>query len=252
MEHEEIKQQARTLINELTTYSFAQIFEISPIEQRLKLLYQQYPNALEPLIGLMFANIMLGNRATAVGLGEKIWNIGGELSPFFELLYSDCLLNLGQTEKAGILLNDRINNLGENLTNFYMVLVKYALLSGKLTLLQQIGEYPGIYGNEPELFRFANNHAPNLSLKDYRAVIRIVLENMKDKLCAWEYNMYSGNGIELVLYTADDIEHNEALQDQIFDKLDGYFLSMQQPEIEDLFFKIENIKLHPSWVNNED
>lgn len=252
MEHEEIKQQARALINELITYSFAQIFDIPPIEQKLKLLYQQNSNALEPLIGLMFANIMLGNRPTAVGLGEKIWNIGGELSPFFELLYSDCLLNLGQVEKAGILLNNRINNLGENLANFYMVLVKYALLSGKLSLLQQIGEYPDIASNEPELFRFANNHAANLSAKDYRALIRIVLENLKDKLCAWEYNMYSGNGIELVLYTPDDIPQNEAMQDQIFDKLDGYFLSMQQPEIDDLFFKIENIKLHPAWVVSDD
>lgn len=252
MDYQEAKQQAREIINELLEYPFSQTFDILPAEQKLKLLYQQVPSSLEALIGLMLANIMLGNRATALGLSDKIWSLGGELSPFFELLYSDNLLNLGEVDKVGILLAQRLNNIGENLPNFYMVMVKYALLSGKLTLLKQIGQYPDVYQQEPDLFDFADNHALDLSVKDYRAVIRIILDNLKETLCAFEYNMHPEDGLELLLYTSLDVEQNSALQQQLFAKINGYFMSMQQPKLDDLFLKVLNIKLHPSWLATDN
>ena len=87
MEREETKKQARTIINELLEYPFSQVIDILPAEQKLKILHQQDPQAIEPLIGLAFANIMLGNRQIAMGLAEKIWSIGGEISAFFELIF---------------------------------------------------------------------------------------------------------------------------------------------------------------------
>ena len=248
MEHEEVKKQTREILNELLTYPYAQIFDIAPAEQQLKNIYQNSENALEPLIGLMFANLMLGNRSTAVGLGEKIWGIGGELSPFFELIYSDCLLNVGEIEKAGILLQSRLNNIGENLTHFYSVMVKYALLSGNLSLLKRIGEYPDIYNQEATLFDFANNHAFNLSVKDYRAILKIITDNVGQYLCSVEYVMYKEKGVELVLYTSENVDQNNSLLEKIFEKIDGYYLSMQQPPLTDFFIKILNIKLHPAWL----
>ena len=130
-----------------------------------------------------------------------------------------------------------------------MVMVKYALLSGNLNLLIHIGEYPGIYEREPALFDFARNHALNSSVKDYRAVVKTILDNVKDKLCAFEYGMYPGEGLELVLYTNEGIDQNSKTEEQLFDKLDGYFLSMEKSPFEDLFIEFENIKLHPSWLN---
>lgn len=248
MEHEEVKQKARKIINELLEYPYSQIFDISPAEQNLKALYQESPNSIEPLIGLMFANIMLGNRQTAVGLGDKIWGIGGELSDFFELIYTDCLLNIGEIDKAGILLQSRLNNIGENLKRFYSVMVKYALLSGNLMLLKQIGEYPNIYTQEPTLFDFANNHALNMSVKDYRAILEIISENVGKCLCSVEYAMYPGKGVELLLYTSEGVEQNDIILKQIFEKIDGYHLSMQQPALMDFFIRILNIKLHPAWL----
>ena len=248
MEHDEVKKQTREIINELLKYSYAQIFDIAPAEQQLKNIYQNSENSIEPLIGLMFANLMLGNRSTAVGLGEKIWSIGGELSPFFELIYSDCLLNIGEIEKVGILLQSRLNNIGENLTHFYSVMVKYALLSGNLALLKQIGEYPNVYEQEPTLFDFASNHAFNLSVKDYRAILKIIADNMGKYICSIEYVMYKEKGVELVLYTSESVEQNDALLEKLFEKIDGYYMSMQQPPLKDFFIKALNIKLHPAWL----
>ena len=43
---------------------------------------------------------MLGKPKEAKELSDKTWSIGGNLSHFFELVYIDCLLNLGEIEIA--------------------------------------------------------------------------------------------------------------------------------------------------------
>ncbi len=249
MENSEIKKQAYEILTELLHYSFSQIFDIAPAEQKLKNLLQENPSSIEVLIGLVFCNIMLGKPKEARELSDKTWNIGGELSPTFELVYTDCLLNLGLVEKAGILLESRLQNIGDNIKYFYMVMVKYALLSGDLALLQNIGEYPGMYDREPTLFNFANEHAFNMTSKDYKAVIRTILESTKDILCAVEYGMFDNEGIELMLYTTESNEQNEKLEEQLFEKLDGYFLSVQKEPFHDLFIEMSNIKLHTPWLD---
>ncbi len=251
MDKQDAIKQAQGVLNELLRYSFSQIFDIAPAEKKLNDLLLENPDTIEILIGLVFCNIMLGKPSEARVLSDKTWSIGGDLSPFFELVYTDCLLNLGEVEKAGILLQSRLNNIGDNIQHFYMVMVKYALLSGNLVLLKQIGEYPDMYERESVLFDFANEHALNSSVKDYRAVIQTILDNTKDTLCAFEYGMYPGEGIELILYTNEDAEQNSKKEEMLFDKIDGYFLSMESSPFEDLFIEIENIKLHPSWLNTD-
>lgn len=248
----EIAKQARAIINDLVEYPFAQAIDILPAENKLKQLHQQYPQAIEPLIGLMFANIMLGQRQIALELGQKIWSIGGELSDFFELILEDCLLNLAEVDKAGILLQSRLNNIRDNLQHFYLVMVKYALFSGNLALVKRIGDYPEVYDQEMELFEFAANHAFDFSVEDYRAILKIMRDNLKDCLCAWEYKIHEGDEVELIFYTSAEAEQNTHLQEQILAKITGYFASMQRPLLDDLYLKILNIKLHPSWIKEED
>ena len=251
MDKDEIKKQTREIINELVEYPFSQAIDILPAEQKLKALNQQLPNAIEPLIGLLFVDVMLGKRQEALTLVNTLWSIGGDLSSFFELIFEDCLLNLGEVDKAGILMQSRLANIRENLGHFYQVMVKYALISGDLALLKKIGDYPEAYEQEMELFEFAANHAFDLSIKDYRAIWKIVLDNLKDCLCAWEYKLHPGDEIELLLYTSAEREQNEQLQNQMFDKIDGYFASMQVEPLDDLYLKLLNIKLHPAWIKEQ-
>ena len=250
MEHEELKKQTRIILNELIEYPFSQIFDISPAEQKLKELYQISPTSIEPLIGLMLTNIMLGKRDIAEGLANKIWSIGGNLSPFFELIYTDNLLNIGEIERAGILLKSRIASISDNIKHFYTVMIKYALLSGNLALVKQIGGYPDVYDKEPILFNFADHHCKDLSIKDYRAILKILRENLHDRICAFEYLMHNNGTLEFVIYTPNDIEQNEAMQKNLIDKINGYFLTMQQPQIDDLSITLKNIKLHSAWITN--
>ena len=247
MEQADVRKQARALIDELLKYSCAQIFDIAPTEQKLKQLQQDQPDFIEPLIGLMLAAIMQGNLLMALRLSERIWQMGGNLSLFFELLYADCLLNIGEISRAEILLSDRLSNIGPNLDIFYMVMVKYALLTGKISLLVQIGDYPNMYEQERVLFDFAQAHAFNSSTKDFQVIMSILRDNLKNLMCAVEYVMYP-DGLELVFYTNAETEQNKALTSQITEKINGYFLSVQKPPFRDFYFKILNIKLHDVWM----
>ena len=247
MEQADVRKQARALIDELLKYSCAQIFDIAPTEQKLKQLQQDQPDFIEPLIGLMLAAIMQGNLLMALRLSERIWQMGGNLSLFFELLYADSLLNIGEISRAEILLSDRLSNIGPNLDIFYMVMVKYALLTGKISLLVQIGDYPNMYEQERVLFDFAQAHAFNSSTKDFQAIMSILRDNLKNLMCAVEYVMYP-DGLELVFYTNAETEQNKALTSQITEKINGYFLSVQKPPFRDFYFKILNIKLHDVWM----
>jgi hypothetical protein len=103
MSDDNVKKLSDEIIKKLITYSYSQIFDITPAERELTNLHIQSPNSVEPLIGMMFCSIMLGNRKNAFTLGNEIWNIGGEISDELEVLYTDCLINIGEFEKAKIL-----------------------------------------------------------------------------------------------------------------------------------------------------
>jgi hypothetical protein len=242
------QKQVRQIILELAGYPFSQIFDILPAEKKLQEMEVNAPQSIEILIGQMFAAILLGKPTEARALGERIWKIGGNLSQFYEIIYTDCLLNIGEINKAGILLNERLHNIGANLQIFYTPMVKFALLSGNLGLLKTIGEYPNVYQQEAELFDFANHHASTLSERDYKAVLQIVFTQLKNVLCAFDYVMYNDGQIEFLLYTTEGIEQNADLFKLLEEKFNGYFTSMQEPPLLDLSFKLLNIKLHPSWM----
>jgi hypothetical protein len=246
---QDLQTQVRKIILELAGYPFSQIFDILPIEKTLREMEATAPQSIEILIGQMFAAVLLGKPEEARALGERIWKIGGNLAQFYEIVYTDCLLNIGEIDKAGILLNDRLHNIGGNLQNFYTPMVKFALLSGNLRLLKNIGEYPNVYQQEAELFDFANHHTNNLSERDYKAVLQIVLTQLKNVLCAFDYVMYNDGQIEFLLYTTEGVDQNADLLKLLEEKFSGYFTSMQEPPLHDLSFKLLNIKLHPSWMN---
>ena len=251
MDNEDYKKQAREIINELLGYSYSQIFDIAPAEQKLKDLQSLYPNSIEVLIGLMLAAIMLGNRQSALELSDKIWNIGGEISDFFELIYTDCLLNLTEVKKAGILLQSRLANIAANLEFFYMPMAKYSLLSTNLNIISQISQYPNVDELEFPLFDFANNHAFDATSKDFAAMMTVLMNEAKNNICAFDYNLVNGYFVELIFFTDLDIEQNQNLLKKIDEKINGYFLSMNRERMDDIGFKLLNIKNHLPWVADQ-
>ena len=61
-----VKENAINIIKNLVQLAYSQIFEISPLERELTNLHLQNQNVAEPLIGMMFCEIMLGNKSQAI------------------------------------------------------------------------------------------------------------------------------------------------------------------------------------------
>ena len=247
MENSPIEEKVKSLLKEIMAMPFSETIAIIEAERQLKVLYQQDPTSISILIALLFCNLEQGKREIALGLSNRIWREGGELSDFFELVYTDCLLNLGEIEKAYDLLQPHLQNPQENIDYFYMVLVKYALMSGDLYLLMQLGEYPDVYQWEPELFDFAKNNALNASAQSYRALLNIIHSTIKQFMCAFEYALYD-DGIELLFYTNVSAEQNDNWQQVLSEKTDAYFEENELAEIDGLSVSFLNINEHPAWA----
>ena len=126
MENSPVEEQVKSLLKGIMTIPFSATSEIIEAERQLKVIYHDNPNLISVLIALLFCNLAQGKREIAMGLSNRIWREGGDLSDFFELVYADCMLNLGEIEKAYDLLQPRLQNPQNNFDYFYMVLVKYA------------------------------------------------------------------------------------------------------------------------------
>ena len=193
----EIKASAETIIKNLASYSYSQIFDITPAERDLVGLHIQAPLVVEPLIGLMFCSIMLGNKQQAVDYAHKIWNISATLSDSLEMLYADMLINIGEFEKAEALISARMDDMEKNLDLFYSTVVKYALCTGELYILNNLSEYPEVYMTEPALFYFAQRNYEGMPLKHYKAILKIIYDTLGNTLCTTEYKIDSESNIQL-------------------------------------------------------
>ncbi|MCQ2740884.1 MAG: hypothetical protein MJ210_02050 [Alphaproteobacteria bacterium] len=245
MENTEQKYDTLGILKKLMLCPYSQTESIDEAEQNLRVLQQQSEN-INVLIGMLFCRIMSGNRKDALDLTQKIWRAGGNLTPFFELLYTDCLLNLGETESAKILIDPRLKKMPETVNYFYMVFVKYALISGNLTLLDQIGDYQDNRKKEKVLFDFAKKHAYNESSQHFKILITTITDIVKDYLCSFEYVMYPDT-LELVLYTTATPEENDTLQQQMELALEEKFAEATL-DFDDFSITLEPISSHAPWL----
>ena len=247
MENSPFDEQIKSLLKEIMLKPFSYTSSVVEAEQNFKELYHQNPTSPSVLIALLFCNLVLGKRDIAFGLSQKIWSQGGELSDFFELVYTDCLLNFGETAKAYDLLAPRLQNPRENLDYFYMVMIKYTLLKPDLFLLMKLGEYPHVYDAEPALFDFAKKHALSITSQVYSDLLKSVLSLVGDTLCAFEYYLYD-DGIELLFYTNVSAEQNEEWTNNLSSQAEAYFEEHNTEEMNDLSIQLLPINKHSAWL----
>lgn len=243
----EAKNQASEIIKKLVVLPYSQIFDIAPLERDLSNIHEQNPNIAEALIGMMFCAIMQGNKQKAIELANKIWNIGVNVIDELEMLYTDCLINIGEFEKARILITNRMNDVEKNLNLFYNAVVKFAICTGELYILTNLAKYPEVYITEPPLFDFAEKYSDGINNKHYSAILKIINDTIGNFVCTTEYMIHDYGDIQLCLYTSLGNEENSKLQNIIFEKIKGYYISMQEVAKKNIFIRIENINLHPAW-----
>jgi len=244
------------LLDELFALNYIQVQEILEVERKIYTELQQKPNNLSGLITLMYCQVMLGNKEKAKTLATRIWEIGGDLDSFFEFVYVENLLNLGMLDMALVLLRPRIENLRDNLDLFYPSLTKFAVMTGNLSLLKRIGEYPDVPEEDEILFELADIYGEAQYAPVFKGIMKLILENMTEHQCSYEYELYDDRGFPemmIVIYVNNDKAFCARLEASLEDKISALWTSMGQEQMNNIGVEVVPIQEHEGWnTDNEE
>lgn len=238
------------LLDELLVLNYNQNEEITAVEQKIYEALRHQPSHIIGLITLMYAQIMLGNRSKANALALKIWDIGGSLDPFYEFVFVENLLSLGLLDMASVLLKPRFENLRESIDMFYPAMVKFAVMTGNISLLNRIAEYPDIPVSDDDLFALADVYTESQAVEIFKNIQKIILENCAEYLCSYEYALYHDRGfpeLEIILYVNSDPSFCAHLQASVDAKITAFWRSMGQERLNNFSITVTNIKDHIAW-----
>ncbi len=250
MENANKPQTIRSVACDLMHLNYSQTSEIEKLRQKLICISEKNNNNSDALIVMMMAEIMSGNRTKALDTEALIWQQGAELTDFFQLIYCDNLINLGEIEKIKILLEDKLTKIGDNLKYFYNIFVRFALITGDLTLLHRISEYENLNIKEETLINFAQKNAFTYAAVDYKKIVNIILSNIKNHLCAFDYGIYDNEEIDIVFYTPYQNMKNLSLANAIDEEIEEYLKNDDKLALSGISYRIDNITNHPAWLKS--
>lgn len=243
----------RPLIDELLKTDFHLRPQIKDIEKRILHGTSQFPNDLLGLVAFLLSQIMLGEKAKAVTIAKKIWEIGGKISPADEVLYTDCLINLGLKEMAEILLKPRYEKFDENFEYFSDVMEKFALQQGDTLRLAKINAVASTEDKNYELSEILSTYQ-QLDMEDcFTNTMKIIFEHSYKHALAYEYVFYSDRGfaeVEVVIYTNQDAENGQKFENYINQKIDAYYTSINKKRLNNIFVSVLMISEHFSIEQN--
>lgn len=257
MENEENltpEEELEDLLYELFELDFDEQEAISEIEADIYPFLQKNPNNICALIVLMFVEIMHGNRYKAQSLAYKIWEVGGELPSFFEIIYIENLLSLGLVDMAMVLLKPRFEQLSVNINDFYSVLLKFSVMTGNTALLRRIEGFDAVSGDDEELFNLTDKYVRANKNDIFKNVQKIILDSIGENICAYEYMLSDSASpqLEIQLYLNSEEERCLFLQQQINQKIKAFLLSANATDCDFVKAVVLNIKKHEAWLPEED
>lgn len=238
------------ILDKLFVLDYSQLQAITEMERKVYQELQKKPQSVEGLITLMFVQIMLGNHDKATDIGHKIWGIGGSITPFFELLYTDNLLNLGLLDMASVLLKSRFAVVETEAEYFYPVMIKFALMTGNISLIERLSGISQEAEEDADLFDLADVYSRAGYGEHFKNIHKIIAENYSGHLCSYDYDLFSERGfpeIEIILYVNPSDTTAPALESQIENKISAYWSSSSVERLNNLSVSVRDIKSHPAW-----
>ncbi|MBE6444949.1 MAG: hypothetical protein E7019_02680 [Alphaproteobacteria bacterium] len=242
------------LLNELFETKFNNSSRIIQLEKETYNYLGKYNGNIYGLITLMFAQFMQGKKETAKSTANTIWEIGGELTPEFESIYIEILLGLGLLDKVAIMIKPKFENLKKYIDDFYPVLSKFAVMTGSTILIEKLSMFEIDDDRDKMLFDFISIFKETECSSQFKDLQKLVLENIADKMCAYEYELYNDRGLselEVVVYTTLDGEACAQKERDINKKIDAYWISCGKDRLYNYSVSIRNIQQYGSWISSE-
>lgn len=182
-----------------------------------------------------------GKRDNAMVLSDELWSKGGQLSPDYEQFYIECLLDMGKTEYADILLAPVLQNLSAYARDYCDVLIKYGVLSGKMNMVASLGEYPGVRELMGPFYDWFNKHKQDYTLRNYEYIIKVSLDAVRKNLCAFDILFLDNNIVEFIFYSTLSDEENESIASTIDNRISNYYAEREMSIPEDWLLIFDNI-----------
>lgn len=215
-------------------YQYMQSLEYSDaegimfLEQQLYNLLTTNPEDSNFLALLLHEQIMNNRGQRARSIAYKIWENGGINNPNIELMYINDLINLCMLDMAGAALAPSIADLENADENTSKLLLKYAIISGNMTLLARLVQYLPDNKNTKILedwlsmsdYLQANNHIPN--------IMKRITDKVKDSVLSFSYKLYSDREfpeVEFIFYVGSEINNHNDLQQRLNMDISSYCAS---------------------------
>lgn len=119
---------------------------------------------------------------------------------------------------AKILLSPRIEQLKDNIVFFYPSLVKYAVMTGDIPLLEQLGAFADVTAGDEVLYDFADLYESGNRREHFKNIQKLILEHSREYLSSYEYELYDDRGfpeLQIVLYVNYDNQFCSKMQQNI-------------------------------------
>lgn len=221
------------------------------IEHEIYSVLEHNPDNVWGLITLLKSQQMQGKAEQARMLAHKIWSIGGEINPYQECCYVKILLSMGMLDMALTLLQPRFANLSENIDIFAPEMLRFALLTGNLSLLEQIL----IAKNDGSLQLFDNfiNAYQEFEYGEHFSNIqRLIAETLRNHRLEFDYKLYFDRGftdLSVIYYTDIPIQSCDAASKDINQKINAYHTSSGIQRLYNYEVIIRNIAECPAELN---
>lgn len=190
--------------------------QISSYEQQVYNLLKPNPQNLDGLAVFLRIQLMLGNHQKAAAVANRIWDIGGALNYLSEKSFINDLINLGLLEMASILLRPYFEDMKGRISEYGHLFLKYAIASGSLNVLEKIAVLLPSPQIRKALVDFVAVYRHLNYVDCFKSIQRTVIENVKDTLCAYEFNIYTDRGftdLEIMLYVGAETPDSERLHE---------------------------------------
>ncbi len=241
--------QVKDLYNKVTNTGYSNITEILRINTDVDKMITQYQNVTALLILRTHLAIMSSQEQKARACANHVWEIGGTIDTDFEKMYLNDLMSLGLIDMAGILLKRRLENIEDNIKNFALEMLKFAIITGNSKLIKKITQYD--YGRtiSVALSSFADVYQQNNYDDHFKQIQAITLNLFGKEMCGYDFNVYNDRGftdLEIIIYFSNYNTEIYKFLPLLESKISGYFLTSGAKRINNLSFAIKHIKNYPT------
>ena len=202
----------------LSALSYQDKEQLSAYEQQVYNMLRSNPQNLDGLVTFLRIQLMLGNHQKAKAIANRIWEIGNTLNHDIEKSYINDLINLGLIEMASILLRPYFEKMSTTIDEYGYLFLKYSIAAGQLNVVEKVAALIPSVGLRKAIGDFTAVYR-HLNYTDaFKGIQRSVLENVKDTLCAYEFNIYTDRGftdLEILLYVGNETLEYDRLREFI-------------------------------------